>query len=153
MQGTAAPAPSGVAERLADALYAAELGEPCDLGDPALVRELFRAMPQLRVTVPYAALRLVERLTGDLRAEVRLDAARALPWFTDLYPDRVERVLWALAGDSSRRVRAACAVALGDLLESVVDPWAVIRRWERQPKRAREVLGRARRRLRPPVGA
>src|SRR5689334_3014162 len=90
---------------LAAALLAAELGEPCDtqrLRSESL-RELFSSMAELHVSVPYATLRLLARLANDGRVEVRAQAARAIGWFVDSHPDRVEELLLLLACDSSRK--------------------------------------------------
>src|SRR2546430_2227255 len=52
---------------LAQALCAAEMGEPLEIQRVPirLVRELLGAMPRLRATVPYAALKLLARLVED----------------------------------------------------------------------------------------
>src|SRR5581483_890728 len=142
------------ADPLAAALCAAELGEPFDLDHAStdLWRELFSAVPKLRVCVPFATLRLWARLAGDPRAEVRIGVARALPWFAEAYPERVEEILLPLACDSSGKVRAASVGALTDLLELSADPWPIIERWQWHPDRAREVLARARALLPQPLG-
>src|SRR5579859_1979258 len=99
---------------LAQALLAAELGEPLDLANApaALPFELFTAVPELRISVPWAALQLLSRYAGDERVEVRAGVARTLPWFADLYPGAVEAQLLPLARDSAPKVRAAVAQAL-----------------------------------------
>jgi HEAT repeat protein len=139
---------------LAAALLAAELGEPCDtqrLPSESL-RELFSSMAELHVSVPYATLRLLARLANDGRVEVRAQAARAIGWFVDSHPDRVEELLLLLACDSSRKVRAAAAESLADLIPRANDPWELIENWSAHPDRAREVLKAARRSLPPPLG-
>lgn len=140
---------------LTEALLAAELGEPyaTEKLRPEILRELFAAMPELHVAVPYAALKLVSRLASDGRTEVRAEAARALGWLVDAYPQRVEEQLLLLACDPSRRVRAAAAESLADLLPCANDPWELIETWNSHPDRAREVLRVARRSLPPPLGA
>jgi hypothetical protein len=145
----AAPAP----DWLAAALCAAELGEPFDLdaAPPRLAQELFAAAPELRVSVPYAALRLLSRFATDARADVRAGVARALPWFAELYPSAVEQQLLLLACDSAHKVRDATAYALADLIETADDPEALVERWQGHPNRARDVLARARARLLSPL--
>ena len=150
----AAVVPATSHDPLATALCAAELGEPSG-GEPApaqLVRELFDAMPQLRVSVPFATLQLLSRWSRDERPEVRASVAQALPWLVELYPERVEQILLALACDNWRKVRQAVTESLADALESSTNPWALIARWERHPERAREVLSAARKSLPPPLG-
>jgi hypothetical protein len=139
---------------LADALLAAELGEPGDTGalGGAVFDELFASMSELRVSVPYATLRLLGRLASDERADVRARAARALGWFVDHYARRVEELLLPLACDASRKVRAAAAEALADLIPVAADPWKLMEDWQAHPDRAREVLQAARRSLPPPLG-
>lgn len=141
-------------DALAAALLAAELGEPCDtqrLGADAL-RELFTSMNELHVSVPYATLKLLSRLANDGRVDVRMQTARSLGWFVEAYPKRVEELLLLLACDSSRKVRAAAAESLADLIPRANDPWAIIESWNAHPDRAREVLAQARRSLPPPLG-
>ncbi len=152
MHAFASPVPP--ADPLATALCAAELGEPFDLehAPASLTRELFAAVPKLRVCVPFATLRLLARLQGDDRAEVRLGVARALPWFAELYPSRVEELLLPLSCDANAKVRAATVETLADLLELADDPGPIIERWQWHPDRARDVLKRARALLPPPVG-
>jgi hypothetical protein len=148
---TAVPAAN---DPLAAALCTAELGEPFDLDHASteLLRELFAAVPKLRVCVPFATLRLLARLAGDPRAEVRLGVARAMPWFAELYAERVEELLLPLACDSNSKVRAATVGALADLLELSADPWPIVERWQWHPDRARDVLARARALLPSPLG-
>ncbi|HEX8953810.1 MAG TPA: HEAT repeat domain-containing protein [Polyangia bacterium] len=139
---------------LATALLAAELGEAYDtarLPSEAL-RELFSAVARLHVSVPYATLRLLSRLANDGRADVRARAARALGTFVESHPERVEELLLVLACDASRRVRAAAAESLADLIPRSNDPWELIEHWSTHPDRAREVLEAARRSLPPPLG-
>jgi HEAT repeat protein len=132
---------------LSAALCAAELNEAFDLDHtPSLVwAELFANVYRLRDLVPCATLRLLGRLAGDARDEVRVGAARALGAFTDSDPDRVETALLPLACDPSRRVRAAAAETLGLLLRAIGDVSDLIERWQWHPDRAAEVLSRARR--------
>ncbi len=139
---------------LATALLAAELGESLDtqrLSSDTLC-ELFTAMSELHVSVPYATLRLLERLCQDGRVDVRAQAARALGWFVASHPERVEELLLVLACDGSRKVRAAAAESLADLIPRSNDPWELIEQWSGHPERAREVLQAARRSLPPPLG-
>jgi len=147
-----APSPP---DALTEALCAAEFGEDCDvtsLGGDAL-RELFASLPQLRVSVPFATVRLLARLATDARIDVRAQTARALSWFVDLYPQRVEELLLLLSCDGSRKVRQAAAEALAALLPTVPDPWKLIAAWENEhPDRARAALQSARRALPPPLG-
>lgn len=139
---------------LAAALLAAELGEPYDTGrlPPEQLRELFASVHELRVSVPYAALRLLARLASDGRVDVRTQAARALGRFVDAYPERVEELLMVLACDSSRKVRAAAAETLAALIPVADDPWQLIEDWDAHPDRARDVMLTARRSLPPPLG-
>jgi hypothetical protein len=139
---------------LAAALLAAELGEPCDTQRlPAeALSELFSSMNELHSSIPFATMRLLSRLASDGRVDVRAQAARALGWFVDAYPDRVEELLLVLACDSSRKVRAAAAESLADLIPAANDPWSIIEAWNEHPDRAREVLEKARRSLPPPLG-
>jgi HEAT repeats len=141
-------------DALANALLAAELGEPCDTQrlPPEALRELFSSMQELHVSVPYATLKLLARLASDGRVDVRAQAARALGWFVEAYPERVEELLLVLACDSSRKVRAAAAESVADLIQRGHDPWAVIEAWNEHPDRARQVLLEARRSLPPPLG-
>jgi hypothetical protein len=141
-------------DALAAALLAAELGDPYDtqrLPTEAL-RELFSSMNELHVSVPYAALKLLSRLANDGRVDVRTQTARALGWFVVGYADRVEELLLLLACDTSRKVRAAAAESLADLIPAANDPWGIIEAWNAHPDRAREVLKAARRSLPPPLG-
>jgi hypothetical protein len=141
-------------DALATALLAAELGEPHDpqrLGESGL-RELFTSIQELRVSVPYATLRLLARLASDPRVDVRTNVARALGWFVDGYAHRVEELLLLLACDPSRKVRAAASESLADLIPVANDPWELIESWNRHPDRARDVLKAARRSLPPPLG-
>jgi hypothetical protein len=148
------PIPSKARDPLAAALLAAELSDPFPFEKlpTAVLRELFDGMSGLRISVPYATINLLERLIEDSRAEIRAGVARSLPWFADLYPERVERQLTPLASDDSRKVRNAVAEALADLIESSAAPWSLIARWERLPERARDVLKNARKSLPPPLG-
>ncbi|MDB4971335.1 MAG: hypothetical protein JWN44_7024 [Myxococcales bacterium] len=139
---------------LAAALLAAELGESHDtrcLPERAL-RELFTSVRELRVSVPYATLKLLSRLASDSRLEVRVQTARSLGWFVDGYAKRVEELLLLLACDTSRKVRAAASESLADLIPKANDPWELIESWNQHPDRAREVLRAARRSLPPPLG-
>jgi hypothetical protein len=134
---------------LTAALCAAELGEPFDFAHVprSALREFFAAVPSLRVTVPFATLRLLSRLGHDDRDAVREAAARALAVFVDWHPHRVEELLLPLACDPSRRVRRAVAETLAQLIPASPDPWRVIESWQTHPDRARDVLARARRSL------
>src|SRR5690242_18618252 len=88
-------------DALAAALLAAEMDEPYPyhrLPMTAIV-ELAESVKSLRVSVPFATLRLLARLSEDERAEVRIQIARLLTWFADLYPERVEQLLMPLACD------------------------------------------------------
>ncbi|HEY2743810.1 MAG TPA: HEAT repeat domain-containing protein [Polyangia bacterium] len=141
-------------DALAAALLAAELGEPhlASRLSSDVLRELFSSVPELHLSVPYATLKLLARLACDGRTEVRAQTARALGWFVDAYPDRIEELLLLLACDSSRKVRAAAAESLADLIPRANDPWELIEQWNTHPDRAREVLEVARRSLPPPLG-
>jgi len=141
-------------DQLAAALLAAELGEPFDAQRLTLeaLRELFSSLEDLHVSVPYATLKLLSRLANDGRVDVRAQTARALGWFVDAYPARVEELLLVLACDTSRKVRAAAAESLADLIPRANDPWELIESWNGHPDRAREVLKAARRSLPPPLG-
>lgn len=141
-------------DTLAAALLAAEMGEPFDAQRLPLeaLHELFSSLEELHVSVPYATLKLLSRLANDGRVDVRAETARALGWFVDQYPDRVEELLLVLACDSSRKVRAAAAESLADLIPRANDPWELIETWNSHPDRAREVLKTARRSLPPPLG-
>jgi len=141
-------------DELCAALLAAELGEPCPtdrLRGPVLA-ELFSSVADLHVSIPYATMKLLSRLCSDPRSEIRAQAARALGWFVDAYPQRVEELLLLLACDGSRKVRAAAAESLADLIPRANDPWELIEHWNEHPDRAREVLQAARRSLPPPLG-
>jgi hypothetical protein len=131
---------------LAAALLAAEMDEPYayDRLPITAIVELAESVKTLRVSVPFATLRLLARLAHDERTEVRAQIARLLTWFADLYPERVEQLLMPMACDVNRKVRAAVAESLADLLESLPAPEALIDRWERLPDRGREVLDAAR---------
>jgi hypothetical protein len=139
---------------LSAALCAAELGEPFDFarvpGDE--FREFFAAVPSLRVSVPFATLRLLSRLCNDPRVDVRVATARALQAFVDCYPRRVEELLLLIGCDSSRKVRAAAAETMAKLLPTVEDPWQLIEAWQEHPDRARDVLKEARKQLPAPLG-
>jgi hypothetical protein len=136
------------------ALCAAELGEPFDVTHApiGLFDEFSAALPSLRVTVPYAALRLLGRFAVDARDEVRAGVAHALPWFTDLYAGQVEQLLLVLACDPARKVQKAAAHALADLLGHARDADELINRWQWHPDRARRVLADARALIPPPLG-
>jgi hypothetical protein len=139
---------------LAAALLAAELGEAYDTQrlPTEVLRELFTSMDELHVSVPYATLKLLSRLANDGRVDVRAHTARAIGWFVDAYPKRVDELLLLLACDTSRKVRAAAAESLADLIPRANDPWEIIEAWNTHPDRAREVLKAARRSLPPPLG-
>lgn len=149
MPATAAAAPR--LDWLAAALCAAELGEPFDLGAAprSLAFDLLAAIPELRVSVPYATLRLLSRFATDDRTDVRAGVARGLPWFAELYPERVEQELLLLACDSAHKVRVATAEGLADLIESSDDPESIVARFASNTDRTREVLQRARALLPP----
>jgi hypothetical protein len=143
LRAAAAHAP----DPLVVALYAAEVGEPYDIGraPSELWRGLFDAVPKLRRTVPFATFRLLGRLITDARWEVRAGVAQALPWFAEVYPDRIEELLLPLACDPSRRVRTAAAEALAVILRGCANAETIMSRWQTQhPDRAREVMERAR---------
>ncbi|MGZ3442933.1 MAG: HEAT repeat domain-containing protein [Polyangia bacterium] len=139
---------------LAAALLAAELGESFDTQRlPAeVLHELFASLNQLHLSVPYATLKLLSRLASDDRVDVRAQTARGLGCFVDAYPKRVEELLLLLACDTSRKVRAAAAESVADLIPRANDPWEIIEAWNTHPDRAREVLKAARRSLPPPLG-
>ncbi len=145
---------SATDDAVAEALLAAELGHTCDTESLSLeaLSELFSAIGELRLSVPYATLKLLSRLSSDGRADVRAQTARALGWFVDQYPERIEELLLVLACDSRRRVRAASAESLADLIPCANDPWELIEEWSSHPDRARAVLRAARRSLPPPLG-
>jgi len=131
---------------LVDALYAAELGHTLALTGRAslrLVDELFASLPQLRESVPYAALRLLQQLATDPRVALRAACAQALPWFSDVYPGLVEDILLPLAADSEAAVRAAAVDALVDLLATSSAPEEVAARFRAASPRVRDVLRRA----------
>lgn len=113
---------------LAEALLAAELDHPYDTArlPPEALRELFEAIAVLRAIVPFATLRLLGRLAGDGRLEVRARVAEALGRFAADYPDPVAPLLARLACDTSRRVRAAAAESIAELLPDADDPWQLI---------------------------
>lgn len=142
------------ADQLTAALCAAELGEPFDFNrfHAQQFRELFAAVPALRVSVPFATLRVLSRLCNDGRVEVRTATARALAEFIDCYPARVEELLFLLACDSSRKVRHAAAETLAKLIPASNDPWRIIEAWQDHPDRARDTLKLARRSLPLPLG-
>jgi HEAT repeat protein len=141
-------------DALAAALLAAELGDSFDTQrlSPEALRELFSSLAELHVSVPYATLKLLSRLTNDGRVDVRAATARALGWFVEAYPHRVEELLLVLACDTSRKVRSAAAESLADLIPRANDPWQLIEQWNGHPDRARRVLEAARRSLPPPLG-
>ena len=141
-------------DELCAALLAAEMGEPgaTDKLRPQVLTELFSSVAELHVSIPYATLKLLARLCSDPRSDVRAQAARALGWFVEAYPQRVEELLLLLACDSSRKVRGAAAESLADLIPRANDPWELIEHWNEHPDRAREVLQTARRSLPPPLG-
>ena len=137
------------------ALCAAEFGESFDLSrlPPNALQDLFAAVPQLQVSVPFATLRLLARLATDTRVDVRMEAAHGLGHFVEIYPEKVEELLLLLACDPSRKVRAAAAATLAALLPRLADPWRLIETWQNEhPDRAREALRVARRALPPPLG-
>jgi len=65
-------------DKLAVALLAAELGEPCAIEKlrPETLHEFFSSLAELHVSIPYATMRLLGRLASDGRSEVRAAAAR-----------------------------------------------------------------------------
>jgi HEAT repeats len=137
------------------ALCAAEFGESFDLArlPPQTLKDLFAAVPQLAVSVPFAMVRLLARLATDARVDVRMEAAKNLAQFVEIYPERVEELLLLASCDPSRKVRAAAAETLAALLPRIPDPWRLIETWENEhPDRAREALRSARRSLPPPFG-
>jgi hypothetical protein len=142
------------ADVLASALLAAELGEPCDTQrlPMEVLQELFSSVGELRVSVPYATLKLVARLANDGRVDVRAQAARALGWLASVYPEGVEELLLMLACDTSRKVRQAAGESLADLLACARDPAAVVEAWSLHTGRARDVLDVARRSLPASMG-
>lgn len=101
---------------LPSALCAAELGEPVELKRaPMVMREILRSATKLRASVPYATLKLLERLSSDERSDVRANVAEALPHFADAYPKQVDGILRTLASDSNRRVRSAALATLATI--------------------------------------
>ncbi len=104
-------------EVLPEALFAAEMGEPYDFDRSALayVDELFSAVPELRDKVPFATLRLLERLTDHALVSVRCQTANTLIHLESIYPEEVIRLLMKLAGDPARRVRKTATAKLEHL--------------------------------------
>jgi hypothetical protein len=79
--------------------------------------------------------------------------AKALAWFVELYPDRVEELLLLLACDPCRRVRHAAATTLATLLPAVDNFRKLMEVWlTEHPERAQKTLLAARRWLPRPLG-
>jgi hypothetical protein len=102
-------APEATARRLAEALVAAERGEPAawrGLDDDALYR-LRTDADVLATLVPWALLRLSVQLVGHPRASVRLDVIRLLSMVAREDPALVDSALARLVIDPSRGVQRA----------------------------------------------
>jgi hypothetical protein len=107
-------APEESARRVAEALVAAESGDPDAwrwLNDGALFR-LRSDADAVASLVPHAFLMLTEQLAAHARSAVRIDAVRyasLLAWYS---PETVARLLHGLANDASRGVSRAARQAL-----------------------------------------
>lgn len=102
-------APEATARRLADALLAAEWGDPGAwryLDDDALYR-LRTDADVIATIVPWALLRLSIQLVGHPRASVRLDVIRLLAMVFREDPALVDGALARLGTDASRGVQRA----------------------------------------------
>jgi hypothetical protein len=114
------------------ALCAAECGDPVDFRHAPLelVQEFVEALPHLRMSVPFAALRLCDALAHHERAEVRAAVADALLWFADIYRERVQALLLPLSRDPELPVRMATAGVVQELLLAGGDVDALMHCWE-----------------------
>jgi hypothetical protein len=107
-------APEESARRVAEALVAAEGGDPDAwrwLNDGALFR-LRSDAETVAGLVPHALLKLTEQLAVHARSAVRIDAVRYASMLAYHAPDVVARLLTQLANDPSRGVSRAARQAL-----------------------------------------
>ena len=137
--------------RIARALVEAELTELVDLDAPAAVRFLDSFEELLRL-VPYASVRLAQRLAQHTSPAVRRAAAGATRAMTASFASEAEAMLAQLAADPQAPVRTAAARALTAIIATNRDPLELVERWLAGSPEQRDAIERARRRLPAPIG-
>jgi hypothetical protein len=113
-------APEDSAHRIAEALIAAERGDPEAfrwLTEPALGR-LRSDAENLVALVPYAFVCLTEQLSRHARSAVRIDAVRYAQLAAPYAPEHAGRILRRLRADTSRGVARAAEMAAAPILSS-----------------------------------
>jgi hypothetical protein len=106
-------APEDSAHRVAEALVAAESGDPGAirwLTDAALAR-LRSDADTIAELVPYAFFRLTEQLAEHPRGGVRIDAVRYAQLSSRHAPEQAARLLRKLSSDPALGVRRAAVAA------------------------------------------
>jgi len=137
--------------RIARALVDAELEDAVELDAPAAVRFL-DSLEDLLNMVPYAAVRLVQRLAHHSSPAVRRSVAGATRAMVAGWPLEAESLLAELAADPQSPVRAAAARALLPVVSTSHDPLEIVDRWLAGSPEQRDAMERARRRLPAPIG-
>jgi hypothetical protein len=132
LDGADMPQLRAVGGDLFAALCAAELDEPFDFrhAPSRLVCDLVTALPDLRRTVPFAALQLVARLSEHVRADVRAKMAALLPGFAELYREQVHLLLLPLSRDPDVTVQVAAAEVVQELLLGGADVDQLLTFWD-----------------------
>ena len=137
--------------RIARALVDAELQDAVELDAPAAVRFL-DSLEDLLERVPYAAVRLVQRLARHSSPAVRRSVAGATRAMAQSWPLEAETLLAELAADPVSPVRSAASRALGSIVATSSDPLEIVDRWLGGSPEQRDAMERARRRIPAPVG-
>jgi hypothetical protein len=137
--------------RIARALVDAELSDSVELDAPSAVRFL-DSMEELLSKVPYASMRLAQRLAQHSSPAVRRAAAGATRAMTANFAAEAEAILAELAADPQAPVRSAASRALGTIVATSRDPMEIVERWLAGSPEQRDAIERARRRLPAPIG-
>ncbi len=137
--------------RIARALVDAELTDAAALDAAAAVRFL-DSLEDLLNMVPYAAVRLTQRLARHASPAVRRAAAGATRALAAGWPIEAEMLLAELAADPQAPVRSAAMRALAAIVATSRDPLELVERWLAGSPEQRDAMERARRRLPAPIG-
>ena len=137
--------------RIARALVDAELEHAVELDAAAALRFL-DSLEDLLHMVPYAAVRLVQRVARHSSPAVRRSVAGATRAMAASWPLEAESLLAELAEDPVSPVRTAAARALTSIVATSGDPLEIVDRWLSGSPEQRDAMERARRRIPAPVG-
>jgi hypothetical protein len=137
--------------RIARALVDAELDDAVELDAAAAVRFL-DSLEDLLNTVPYAAVRLVQRLARHSSPAVRRAVAGATRAMAAGWPIEAEALLAELSADRQSPVRSAATRALAPVVATSQDPLEIVERWLAGSAEQRDAMERARRRIPAPIG-